>query len=150
MPVQTATSCAQTPQKATRMTTSRGPGTGSATVSQTKALSRLPGSRSTSARIAADLQDCHRIDRTARAADHRQRTGSEQEFVATCCRQLVQQQSFQQRNAEVSDQPLRPRDPRAGGEGDALHGKIVGAQYGNLAFRQPQRRLDIQAWLAIE
>src|ERR1700733_1344886 len=88
----------------------RGPGAGPAMTSQTKAAAIFPDPRRTSALIGAALQDHDRADRTARTADDRERTRGKHEFVTTRHRQLAQQQTFQQRDAEIADQTLMHRE----------------------------------------
>ena len=119
-------------------------------ISQTNALLMPPGSRNTSARITSTLKNHDGVDRTAGAADHRQRTRGEHEFVATRCRQVVQQQTFQQRDAVVTDQSLMHREHSALRKRDDLDSKVVGAEHRDLAFGQPQCRLQVEARLAVK
>src|SRR5271166_1767617 len=96
------------------------------------------------------LQDHDRVDGTAGAADDRQRAGNEQELVTTRGRKFVQQQAFQQRHAEVTDEALMHGKHRARREWNDLDREVVGAQRGNPTFGEPQSGVDVQARFAVE
>lgn len=96
------------------------------------------------------LQDRDRIDGTAGAANDWQRGGNKQELVTTGGRKFVQQQSFQQRYAEVTDEALMHRKHHALREWDDLDREVVSPQSRDLTFCQPQRSIDVQAGFAVE
>ena len=76
-------------------------------------------------------------DRTAGAADDRQRARGEQEAAAAGFGERLQHQALQQRNTEIADQSLMDREHGAGGERQDLDGEVVGADDRDLPFREP-------------